>query len=227
MHFGASGHPVLLKARAIPKILGHPQGTLREALAACGPAEYVDVPDPGVLIDVDTPSDYALSRLLAGELPEGGTIPEGIRRHMKVTADFAVALGTLLNARGNCRLNLLELELAALLHDVCHTDPCHAEAGAQTLLKAGQPRLAEIVRQHMLPDEAEWAKINEVTVLYIANKMTEGGCVMTLEERAKRIKGLARDSLWPVARNFGVAAAIKSRMETLIGEKITPSILYS
>jgi CTP:molybdopterin cytidylyltransferase MocA len=117
-HFGSPGHPVLLDAGVVPEILGRPEGiSLREALAAWA-VEYVQVPDPGVLIDVDTPSDYALSRLLAGELPEGGAVPERIRRHMKATADFATALGALLNARGNCGLNLLELELAALLHDV-------------------------------------------------------------------------------------------------------------
>jgi hypothetical protein len=225
-HFGTPGHPVLLKACAVPEILGYPEGTLREALAACGPAEYVEVPDPGVLIDVDTPSDYALSRLLAGQLPEGGTIPERIRRHMKATANFAAALGVLLNTRGDCGLNLLDLELAALLHDVRHTDPRPAEAGALTLLEAGQPRLAKIVRQHMLPDEAEWTKINEITVLYIADKMTEGECVTTLEERfAKRIKGLSKNSLQTEERNFSVLAAIKNRMEVLIGEKITPRFL--
>jgi CTP:molybdopterin cytidylyltransferase MocA len=101
-HFGSSGHPVLLNARVVPKILGHPEGTLREALAACGPAEYIEVPDSGVLLDVDTPSDYALSRLLAA-----------LRR----------------------------------------AEPHHAEARARTLAEAGQLRLAEIVRQYMLPNE--------------------------------------------------------------------------
>jgi CTP:molybdopterin cytidylyltransferase MocA len=224
-HFGSPGHPVLLDARVVPKILEYPEGTLREALAACGPEDRVEVPDPGVLIDADTPSDYALSRLLAGELPEGGTIPERIRRHMKAAADFAVRLGALLNARGNCGLNLPELELAALLHDVRRAEPRHAEAGARTLAEAGQPRLAEIVRQHMLPDEAEWTKISEVTVLYLADKMTDGERVVPLEERfARRAEGLSGDSLRAAEQKFAVAAALRDRMEALIGEKITPGL---
>jgi CTP:molybdopterin cytidylyltransferase MocA len=224
-HFGAPGHPVLMDSHVVPDILGYPEGTLREALAACA-AEYVEVPDPGVLIDVDTPSDYALSRLLAGELPEGGAIPERIRRHMKATADFAAGLGTLLNVRGNCGLNLPELELGALLHDVRRAEPHHAEAGARTLADAGQPRLAEIVRQHMLPDEAERTKISEVTVLYVADKMMEGERVVPLEDRfARRAEGLSGASLQAMEQRFGIAAALKSRMETLISEKITPGLL--
>jgi CTP:molybdopterin cytidylyltransferase MocA len=222
-HFGLPGHPVLLDARVVPEILEYPDGTLREAITACGSADYVEVPDPGVLLDMDTPADYALSRLLAGELPEGGAIPERIRRHMKAAADFAAALGARLNARGNCGLNLPELELAALLHDMRRAEPRHAEAGARTLADAGQPRLAEIVRQHMLPDEAERTKISEVTVLYVADKMTEGERVVPLEERfARKIGELSGDSRRAAERRFSVAAALKSRMEALIGEKITP-----
>jgi CTP:molybdopterin cytidylyltransferase MocA/HD superfamily phosphohydrolase YqeK len=229
VHFGSPGHPVLLDARVVPEILGHPEErTLREALTACGP-EYVEVPDPGVLIDVDTPSNYALSRLLAGELPEGGLIPERVRRHMKAVADFAAALGALLNARGNCGLNLQELELAALLHDVRRAEPRHAEAGARTLLEeTGQRRLAEIVRQHMLPDEAErtQAKISEVAVLYLADKMTEGEQFAPLEERfARRTEGLTGAALQAAEQRFAVAMAFKARIEALLGEKITPGLL--
>jgi CTP:molybdopterin cytidylyltransferase MocA len=225
-HFGLPGHPVLLDARVVPEILGHSEGTLREAIEACGPAEYVEVPDPGVLLDMDTPPDYALSRLLAGELPEGGLIPEPIRRHMKAAANFAAALGASLDARKNCGLDLMELELAALLHDMHRTEPHHAEAGARTLMEAGQPRLAEIVRQHMLPDEAERTKISEVTVLFLADKMTDGERIVSLEERfASRIEGLSGDALRAAEQRFGVAAAIKSRIEALLGEEITPDLL--
>ncbi|MDR2180452.1 MAG: NTP transferase domain-containing protein [Synergistaceae bacterium] len=223
-HFGSPGHPVLLSSFVVPEILDHPEGTLREALAACG-TEYVEVPDLGVLIDVDTPADYTLSRLLAGELPEGGAIPERIRRHMKATADFATTLGALLNARGNCGLNLPELELAASLHDIRRTEPHHALAGARTLAEAGQPRLAEIVRQHMLPDEAERMKISEVTVLYLADKMTEEDRVVSLEERFRSQRTKKLGSLQAVEQRFSVASALKNRMELLIGEKITPGLL--
>jgi HD superfamily phosphodiesterase len=199
-------------------------------------AERVEVPDSGVLIDLDTPSDYALARLLAGELPEGGAVPEHIRRHMKTVANLAATLGALLNVRGGCGLNLLELELAALVHDIRRAEPrCgeprrgesrHAAAAARTLADAGHPRLAEIVRQHMMPDEAEWGRVSEVTALYIADKMADGERVLPLEERyAKRIEGLSGEGRRAAERNLAVASALKSRMEALIGEKITPSLL--
>jgi hypothetical protein len=167
-----------------------------------------------------------LSRLLAGELPEGGVVPEHIRRHMKAVAKAAVNLGALLNIRGNCGLNLRELELAALLHDLRRTEPRHAEAGARTLAEAGQARLAEIVRQHMLPDEAERTRISEITVLCLADKMTEGECSVPLEERfARRIENLSGASREAAEERFRVAKAIKNRMEAVLKEKITPQTL--
>jgi hypothetical protein len=78
----------------------------------------------------------------------------------------------------------------------------------------------------MLPDEAERTKISEVTVLYLADKMTEGERFAPLEERfARRIEGLTGAALQAAEQRFAVAAALRSRMEALLGEKITPELL--
>jgi CTP:molybdopterin cytidylyltransferase MocA/HD superfamily phosphohydrolase YqeK len=229
-HLGRPGHPALFDSRIIPELLNYPaEGSLREAITACsGPLEYLEVTDPGVLIDTDTPAEYALVRLLAGELPEGSVIPKHITAHMQRVAKLATSLGALLNSRAGYSLDLFTLELAARLHDIRRTEPHHAECGAQTLLDAGHPRLAELVRQHMLPSEAEWERVSEITVLYLADKMADGDRVVSIEERyAKRLTTVPDGAPHQaVERNFSVAMAIKSRMEAIIGETICPELLH-
>jgi CTP:molybdopterin cytidylyltransferase MocA len=57
---GRRGHPPLIAAARIPEILGEaPPGGLRELLARhAGAARDVEVADPGVLADLDTPEAY-------------------------------------------------------------------------------------------------------------------------------------------------------------------------
>ena len=59
---GRKGHPVLFNARLIPEILGQPdKATLRDYIEA---KTYVtvEVKDKGILLDVDTPEEYAAAR---------------------------------------------------------------------------------------------------------------------------------------------------------------------
>lgn len=59
-HGGRRGHPVCLDARLMPSFFGlPPAGTARDVIRAhSSGALYVDVDDPGILRDVDTPEDY-------------------------------------------------------------------------------------------------------------------------------------------------------------------------
>jgi len=56
---GRRGHPPLIHARLIPKILGYEgEGGLRAILGNCT-AKEIEIPDRGILADLDTPQDYA------------------------------------------------------------------------------------------------------------------------------------------------------------------------
>jgi CTP:molybdopterin cytidylyltransferase MocA len=59
-YHGSSGHPVLLSGNAILEILRFSgEGSLRDAIAACSCIKtYIEVDDPGILLDMDTPDDY-------------------------------------------------------------------------------------------------------------------------------------------------------------------------
>jgi molybdenum cofactor cytidylyltransferase len=57
---GANGHPVIFASRILPELLAPdlPAGARSVIDAHAGEAAIVDVDDPGVLIDIDTRSDY-------------------------------------------------------------------------------------------------------------------------------------------------------------------------
>ena len=59
-HQGKRGHPPLIAGTYVPEILGEaPSGGLRELLARhAADAREVEVADPGILADLDTPDDY-------------------------------------------------------------------------------------------------------------------------------------------------------------------------
>ena len=58
---GRDGHPILMGAEVIDRVvLDSGDGGLKGALERCGvPMTAVPVSDPGILMDVDTPADYA------------------------------------------------------------------------------------------------------------------------------------------------------------------------
>jgi molybdenum cofactor cytidylyltransferase len=61
VHRGRNGHPIGIPAAVRGRLLAlDPATTLKDALAAVGASrESLDVPDPGVLRDVDVPGDLA------------------------------------------------------------------------------------------------------------------------------------------------------------------------
>jgi molybdenum cofactor cytidylyltransferase len=61
VHQGSNGHPLAVPSAVRDRLLPlDPATTLKDALAAVGASrETLDVPDPGVLRDVDVPSDLA------------------------------------------------------------------------------------------------------------------------------------------------------------------------
>jgi molybdenum cofactor cytidylyltransferase len=57
-YLGRRGHPVLVAAPLIPEFL-HATGTPKDVIARhASEIIYVDVDDPGVTMDIDTPEDY-------------------------------------------------------------------------------------------------------------------------------------------------------------------------
>ena len=195
---GETGHPVLLGAACAGYVLdyGGPGG-LRGALAHVpGRREILDVPDPGILLDADTPGDYrALLDYAAGRaVPDRagcleilawyGT-PAGVIAHCEAVADTALALCAAVNRAGG-RLDPRLVQAGALLHDVAKGAPYHDRAGEALLRELDCPAVAALVGAHMaLPPGGE-DLLDERALVYYADKVTQGTRRVTLEERFAR-----------------------------------------
>lgn len=201
---GRRGHPPLIpKAlfRAILQWKG--EGGMRGVLDACGlPSYEVAVADRGILMDVDLLEDYrALCAYYAVEregLPtreerqalfEIAGTPEGAILHGKVVARVAARLARFLCLRGGkSDLDARLLSCAALLHDIARGKPCHDREGARFLSRMGYPRLSPLVASHMdLPPRSSVC-LDEIELLYLADKGVEGTEIVGIERRVQEVE---------------------------------------
>ena len=166
----------------------------------------MEVADPGVALDADTPAHLERLAAAAGgeDLPdearclrllaEAGA-PAPLVAHARAVAGVAAALTAALNARGQ-HLCAPLVDAAALLHDVARAEPRHDAAGAALLTRLGYPRLAPVVARHMHLGPAD--DVDEALVVYVADKLVKGDRVVGLEARFEA--KLARQGDDPEAR---------------------------
>ena len=229
---GERGHPPIISTRYAQKILSwNGRGGLRALLNQYdADALNVEITDPGVLLDMDTPEDYqrAVQWFRGGYIPSVQECMEllqelkvdgRIMEHGRAVAQLAREWAIMLNQCG-CRLNLDLIQAAGLLHDLAKGNPDHARAGAEMIRERGYPAVAEIVAGHMdLGPEAE-AAIDERALLFLADKMVQGVRRVPLEERFQekqyRFAG-EPEILKHVNRRLNHAHAIKARIENLLG----------
>ena len=189
-----TGHPVLINAEFITSILSYEgECGLKGALNACGGLSKIPVNDPGAFMDADTPCDYEKLLKYAGELRipgedeclrmlyENGT-PEKVIRHCAAVSKKADALAAGLESRG-VLLDRALIRAAALLHDIERAKPHHAQAGADLLLSMGLPNISRIVASHMELTTDQEKKIDETSVVFLADKLVKDDTEVTLEER--------------------------------------------
>lgn len=192
-YLGHRGHPPLVSARYIPDILNwKDEGGLR-AVLNCFENYAVDVPvnDRGILLDMDTPSDYLKLCKFCRENPipslkecemllDLENVPLEVRNHSQAVASMACEIGRRLNEVG-CQLNLPLIHAAGVLHDIAKGEHNHALKGADRL--ADYPEVAEVVAAHMdicvssseFPDEKE--------IIYLADKLVKNDQLAGLQSR--------------------------------------------
>jgi CTP:molybdopterin cytidylyltransferase MocA len=236
---GERGHPPLITARFAGSILnwsrpGGLQALLREHETE---AVEVEVPDQGVLMDMDTPEDY---RMLAEyhyrrDIPtvqecsvilKKYNVQDRVEGHCRAVANMAERLTFLLNGAG-CNINSDLVTAAGLLHDLAREKPDHAAAGASILRELGFPRAADIVASHMditlsgeiVPGAAE--------IVYLADKMIKGETPVTLEDRlGETMISLAGnpEASQAAEQRLRNAQVIKARIEALLGMPLEKAV---
>jgi molybdenum cofactor cytidylyltransferase len=227
---GRRGHPTLIRSGLAPQILKWPgTGGLRSFLQGyeAGGLE-VPVADEAVLLDLDTPDDYRcmLARLSGQGLPTEAEcrvlmqeLPDAVAAHCRAVSKVALCLAESLRTAG---LDI-EVELvrtAALLHDIARTGKDHARVGARLLESHGFPRLAPIVAAHMDLEVDKSCPLDEIQVVYLADKLVIGDQLADLEQRfARKMEkyGQNRETATAIAQRREAARWIRINMERMAG----------
>jgi molybdenum cofactor cytidylyltransferase len=211
---GEQGHPPLIPGDVIPAIRNHNgEGGLRTILETL-PCLDIPVWDRGILMDADTPADFAalesrLSRMGIGEKIEASTLatllmPERGVAHGRAAAEIAVQLGRALNDSGKS-LNLELLHNAALLHDVGKGVENHEAHGAEMLRHLGLGKLSSIVAAHRNVAPPPSGKLTEKEVVCLADKLVSGSRRVSVQQRFS-------EKLTLYADDAEACAAIRGRL---------------
>lgn len=220
------GHPPLIGTSFIPSILSYGgEGGLRKILDSRNEwAVDLSIADEGVLMDMDTPAEFKRivrrsrrlsipSRKECRALFDMAGTPERVKAHSEKVAAVALSLAYALP-----RIHRPDLELlhrAALLHDLCKTEPQHVRAGSALLTISGFSRVANTVEGHKdLPPFAS----SEASLLFLADKLVEDVLVIPLEKRKKIMLDRYCGDLpaqKAIRRRYARALRIQRRVERL------------
>lgn len=117
--------------------------------------------------------------------------PANLILHVQSVANIAYQLAIWLRAAGE-KVDPLLAQRGGMLHDLAKVNSLkktsinHGEAAARILAEYGQPALAEIARRHILTnllDESLAPHTWEEKVVYLADKLSEGSRLVTLDQR--------------------------------------------
>lgn len=192
---GKGGHPLLIKEACFLQILEHDgRNGLRGALAGIADSMIeIELPDPGLVMDADTPEEYEnmckyAGRLetpsveLCGEIQKWFKMQPHTISHCAKVAEIAREFAVNLVRSGH-KLDYELVEAGALLHDIAKGSENHAEKGGEWLQQLGYSALAHIVAAHTdLPEDAIEV-VDERAVVYLADKLVKGDIRISLEER--------------------------------------------
>lgn len=228
---GRRGHPPLMSARLFPAIVaGDGEGGLRRILEAWErEAREVRVIDEGILVDLDTPEDYAAAArdLHDRTVPtlqecevilEGAGAPDPVVRHSRCVSGLARRLAIALGAAG-VRLDLPLVIAGGLLHDLARRRHDHARVGARRLARLGFPGVARVVASHMDLAFEAGARLDEAAVVFLADKLVRGDRVVSLADRFARARASAgsADAVRAVEARWTAALAVASEIERILG----------
>lgn len=156
------------------------------------PFEEVDVNDPGIILDMDTPRDYETLLTHLGlptypdengcrRLLEKYDTPDNIVAHCRQVNALALRMAGLLSEKG-VLINKELLTSACLLHDMRRFEANHEESGAKLLLMEGFPATAMLIASHMdLPDDYS-PKPDALALLYLADKLERRGRTVPIDQ---------------------------------------------
>lgn len=235
------GHPPLIRGDLRKAILAHDgEGGLRALLDRFN-HQAVDIPvaDNGVLLDMDTPDDYArlsgrseASVILTDEecrvlMEKVFSLPAAVIDHSRQVARVAVRLAQAVNAAG-ADLDIPMIRSAALVHDLARLEKNHAKAGARLIEQMGFPGIAQIVAVHMQIRVDENSAIDEAQVVHLADKLVSGSDLVSVAKRfGAKLKKYGHDPVVAekIEQRRQAALAIQTKIERATASTINEILL--
>lgn len=225
------GHPPLISNRLFQAIIdGDGAGGLRSLLSRFeNRARGVQVLDEGVVLDLDTPEDYARICEICGDrsvptlsecqaLLTEMQVPDSVIRHGEVVASVAQRLAERLVRQG-LQLDVALVRAAGLLHDLAKGTPDHALAGAKSLRRVGFPRVAAVVAVHQDLSLMEGSPLDESALVFLADKLVQGDRIVSLHSRfqtALQQHGATSDARQAIDRRRQNAQTIAAAVEKVL-----------
>lgn len=125
------------------------------------------------------------------ELIDASNMLPNIKQHSLTVCRVAITIAHELNKNG-CNYNLAEIEAASLLHDITKTNSLstgenHSLTGAETIAALGYRGVADIIRQHVTPDNVGNG-LTAAEIVSYADKRVLHDQVVPLHERFAYLK---------------------------------------
>ena len=230
---GMRGHPPLISSHYVKSVLNwNKPGGMRALLEQY---EYdvieVEVVDPGILLDMDTPEDYYQMLKYCGDIQvpseeecyaiiKRANTPVKVINHCQQVAQLSCAMASYL-IRSGSHLNLELIRAASLLHDLAKGESNHALVGARMLMN--YPEVAEIVAEHMDIRLNPNQPITEKEIVYLADKLVIDNQIIQLQDRFAGPLELHKNDPEisdKIRQRFSNAETIQTRIEQLIKQPL-------
>lgn len=177
--------------------------------------------DEGELSFLDGPFEARpkLSDDLCLDLLRTADCPINVIRHCQKVADAATEIGRQLNEK-KFPLDLNLLRESAYLHDMLRLEKNHEKATADWLDFLGYPNHAKIIAEHNTAQNE--IAINESSLLYIADKITQNDQIVALQKRfdLSFSKCLTAEAKAAHLKRKNYAFALSAQINKIIGRKV-------
>lgn len=226
------GHPPLIARSILDQAASGATGPLNVLLASHESAAIdIAVADEAIHLDMDTPTDFERLQTLAArrEIPTHAEceallarerLAEPLVRHARKVAKIAGRIADALAAKG-LAIDPELVRAGALLHDVAKGQANHADMGAVALRAEGMNAVADIVAAHTTMEFA--GILDERAIVYLADKLTAGDRLVTLDERFAAVEIRFQDNAEArkaAGQRKAVAQQIAAAIEAKLGEPL-------
>ena len=233
MYKNEIGHPPIISSKCFEYLLNYDgnEGLKGGMKYFYQESMKISTPDKFILFDMDYKEDFNkvknsyenreyLSFEEALYLLNYFDVPTNVVRHSEMVEKIAVDLSEIINKYKKC-IDVNLIKSAALLHDIKRLEKDHAKKGAKLLSDLGYKKISSFVKNHMELKAQMEDEINEVSILYFADKLVIEDQFTSIEKRfEEKLKKYDLDDVIKknIRKRYNTTLKIKSNIISIIGE---------